>query len=42
MMRSPCGFEMLLCLRENTATLQCFRSWDPLTDDYDGVASGVL
>ena len=39
---SPCGFEMLLCLRENTATLQCFRSWDPLTDDYDGVASGVL
>lgn len=38
---APCGFEMLLCLRENTATVQCLRSWDPLTDDYDGVASGV-
>ena len=39
---SPCGFEMLLCLKENTATVQCFRSWDPLTDGYDGVATGTM
>lgn len=39
---SPCGFEMLLCLRGDTATVQCFRSGDPLTDGCDGVASGVL
>ena len=38
---APCGFEMLLVLRQNTATVQCFRSHDPLTDDYDGVASGT-
>ena len=38
---APCGFEMLLCFREETATVQCFRSHDPLTDDYEGVASGV-
>ena len=38
---APCGFEMLLCLRGDTATVQCFRSHDPLTDLYDGVASGV-
>ena len=38
---APCGFEKLLCLRENTVTVQCFRSDDPLTDDYDGVASGM-
>ena len=39
---APCGFEMLLCLREDTVTVQCFRSSDPLTDNYDGVASGRL
>ena len=39
---SPCGFEMLLCLRGDTATVQCYRSHDPLTDCYDGVTSGSL
>ena len=39
---APCGFEMLLCLSEGTATVQCFRSHDPLTDLYDGVASGTI
>ena len=39
---APCGFEMLICFQENTATVQCFRSHDPLTDDYNGVVSGVL
>ena len=39
---APCGFEMLLCLKELTATVQCFRSHDPLTDLYEGVASGAL
>ena len=37
---APCGFEMLLCFREKAATVQCFRSHDPLTDGYDGTASG--
>ena len=37
---SPCGFEMLICFREDCATVQSFRSWDPLTDGYDGVATG--
>ncbi len=37
---APCGFEMLLCFREDFVTVQSFRSWDPLTDGYDGVASG--
>lgn len=36
---APCGFEMLLCFRENFATVQSFRSWDPLTDGYEGVAT---
>ena len=39
---SPCGFEMLLCLKGDTATVQCFRSHDPLTDDYDGVTTGRI
>ena len=39
---APCGFEMLLCFREGTATVQCFRSHDPLTDLYEGVASATL
>jgi len=37
---APCGFEMLLCFREEILTVQSFRSWDPLTDGYEGVASG--
>ena len=39
---APCGFEMLICFQENTATVQCFRSHDPLTDDYNVVVSGAL
>ena len=39
---APCGFEMLVCFQDNTVTVQSFRSHDPLTDAYDGVASGFL
>ncbi len=39
---APCGFEWLLCFRQGRVTVQSFRSWDPLTEGYDGVASGQL
>ena len=39
---SPCGFEMLVCFRGSSVTVQSFRSWDPLTEGYDGVVSGTL
>ena len=38
---APCGFEMLLYLSKGMVTIQCCRSWDPLTDLYEGVASGT-
>ena len=37
---APCGFEMLLCFRPGSVTVQSMRSWDPLTEGYDGVATG--
>ena len=37
---APCGFDMLLCLREDSLTVQCRKSYDPLTADYEGVATG--
>lgn len=37
---APCGFDLLLSLRENRATVQCKRSHDPVTEGYDGVVSG--
>ncbi len=39
---APCGFDLLLSLRDGTATLQCRCSSDPLTAGYDGIASGTL
>ena len=36
----PCGFDMLVCFREDTVTVQSRRSYDPLTDGYEGTASG--
>ena len=37
---SPCGFEMLLCFKNNAVTLQAKRSYEPPTADYEGVATG--
>lgn len=37
---SPCGFDMVICFREDMVTVQARRSFDPLTNGYDGVASG--
>ena len=34
------SFDMLVCFREDTVTLQSRRSHDPLTDGYEGTASG--
>ena len=38
---SPCGFDMLLCLREDCVTIRSRCSSDPLTAAYDGFASGT-
>ena len=37
---APCGFDMLLCFQENSVTVQCRKSFNPLTNDYEGVATG--
>ena len=37
---SPCGFEMALVFAKDTVTVQTLRSQDPLTDGYEGTASG--
>ena len=37
---APCGFDMLLCFREDSVTVQCRKSYDPLTIEYEGVATG--
>lgn len=39
---APCGFDMLLQFREKTVTVQSRRSGDPVTNGYDGVATGQL
>ena len=39
---APCGFDMLLRFRGDTVTVQCRRSADPLTEGYDGTATGTL
>ena len=38
---APCGFDMLLCFKENRVTVQCNKSNDPVTEGYQGVASGT-
>ena len=37
---TPCGFDMLLCFKGHEVTVQARRSYEPLTADYDGVATG--
>lgn len=37
---TPCGFDMLLCFAGDEITVQAKRSYEPLTEDYDGVATG--
>lgn len=37
---APCGFDMLLCFRGDSVTVQCRKSYDPLTMEYEGVATG--
>ena len=37
---APCGFDMMLSIKENGLTVQCRCSSDPVTQGYDGVASG--
>ena len=39
---APCGFDMLISLRENYITIQSRCSSDPLTAGCDGIASGIL
>ena len=39
---APCGFDMLISLRENHITIQSRCSSDPLTAGCDGIASGIL
>ena len=38
----PCGFDMTVVFAGDTVTVQARRSWDPRTDDYDGVGTGGL
>ena len=39
---APCGFDMLVRFAERSVTVQCRKSYDPVTVGYDGVATGVL
>ncbi len=39
---APCGFDMLISLRDDCITIQSRCSSDPLTADYDGIASGFI
>ena len=39
---APCGFDMLLSLRDGFVTVRSRCSSDPLTAGYDGIASGTL
>ena len=37
---TPCGFDMLLCFAGNSVTVQARRSYELLTADFEGVATG--
>ena len=37
---APCGFDLLVSLAGDWATVQSRRSSDPLTAEYEGIASG--
>ena len=39
---APCGFDMLVRFADGSVTVQCRKSYDPVTVGYDGVATGVL
>ena len=39
---APCGFDMLVRFSGRLATVQCRKSYDPVTVGYDGVATGAL
>ncbi len=39
---APCGFEWLLCFRDSQVTVQSMCSSDPVTAEYNGVATGML
>ena len=39
---APCGFDMLLSFQDEYVTVQCRKSYEPVTEGYDGVASGAL
>ena len=38
--KAPCGFDMLIHFQNGTVTVQSRRSNDPVTEGYDGVATG--
>lgn len=39
---APCGVDILLRFKEDCLTVQSKRSFDPATNDFDGIASGYL
>ena len=39
---SPCGFDMLVRFQGNTVTVQSRKSYDPMTNSYEGVATGTI
>lgn len=40
--KAPCGFDMLIRFQGDTVTVQSRKSNDPVTEGYDGVATGRL
>ena len=40
--KAPCGFDMLVSFQGDTVTVQSRKSYDPVTEGYDGVATGRL
>ncbi len=39
---APCGFDMLIHFRDSCVTVQCRKSFDPVTAGYDGAATGIV
>ena len=39
---APCGFDLLISLRDGLITVRSRCSSDPLTAGFDGIASGIL
>jgi len=38
---APCGFDLLVCIHEEGVTVQSIKSWDPVTEGYEGVVSSL-